>query len=275
MRLSALVRQNGIDPFTAEDVLYVSQHASKAPEGLILVGGQAIETWGIFFNVLAPTGDQAPLTEDIDWLGGKRDALWLCERLGKNATEVYFPSAHDNSPSSALAYLERPGGRILMMDFLRGIVGPTNEEVQRLAVPVQFDQTTLQVLHPLLCLESRMANLAVLPSKRQGNGPLQAIWAIDIARAYLEHRGQNATPGQIASDCRLMVELAEFKHGRYCWLNYKLDPLCAISSHVLAMAGEGFVTKEWPHILARVTFKRDQWDEQASRPVQQIRAVVK
>lgn len=57
MRLSALVKQNGIDPFTADDILFVSKHASKAPEGLILVGGQAIETWGIFFNNLAPTGD--------------------------------------------------------------------------------------------------------------------------------------------------------------------------------------------------------------------------
>jgi hypothetical protein len=68
------------------------------------------------------------------------------------------------------------------------------------------------------------------------------------------------------------VELAEFKYGRYCWLNYKLDPLSAISANVLGMAGEGFATKEWPRVLAKVTDKRVKWDEQASRTVQQVRA---
>ena len=63
MRLSAHVRQNGIDPFTADDILFVSQHAGKTPDGLILVGGQAIETWGIFFTTgfRAQTGGICPI----------------------------------------------------------------------------------------------------------------------------------------------------------------------------------------------------------------------
>ncbi len=184
MRLSAYVNQHGIDAFNFDDFIFVGQQVAKSPEALILVGGQVLETWGLAFNVLAPTGDTNPLTEDADWLGGKRDAIWLCERLGKAHTELVLAGDFDSTPSTAYAYLRRPDGRVLMMDFLRAIVGPSNEEIRKLAVPVQVaDQVTLHVLHPLLCLESRMANLEVLPAKREGNGPMQAQWAVNIARA--------------------------------------------------------------------------------------------
>jgi hypothetical protein len=211
MRLSAYVNQHGIDAFNFEDFLFVGQQVAKAPEPLILVGGQALETWGLAFNVLAPTGEQAPLTEDADWLGGKKDAIWLCERLGVENTELMIAGDFDSSPSTALAYLRRPDGRILMMDFLRAIVGPSNEEVRRLAVPVTIaDQVTLHVLHPLLCLESRMANLEVIPGKRTGNGPMQAVWSVNIAAAYLQARLGSDSNDQLAAACRMIAEMAEF-----------------------------------------------------------------
>jgi hypothetical protein len=74
LRLSALVNQQGVAPFTAEDFLFVGSKVATDPARLILVGGQALETWGAYFDVLAPTGDRHPLTEDTDWLGSKKDA---------------------------------------------------------------------------------------------------------------------------------------------------------------------------------------------------------
>lgn len=66
MRLGAHVNQHGIDAFTREDFLFVGKRISRDPAKLILVGGQALEIWGIIFNVLAPTGDRFPLTADTD-----------------------------------------------------------------------------------------------------------------------------------------------------------------------------------------------------------------
>ncbi len=175
MRLSALVNQRGVDAFTFDDFLFVGSKVSLDPSRLFLVGGQALETWGVVFDVLAPTGDRHPLTEDTDWLGSKRDALWLCDLLGKDNTELQLASADENGPSSALAFLKRPDGRILLMDFLRMVIGPSNEEVRRLAVPVQVGSApaiTLHVMHPLLCLASRLHNLKALEAKRKGNGPM-------------------------------------------------------------------------------------------------------
>ena len=266
MRLSAYVNQHGIDAFNFEDFVFVGQHVAKSPEPLILVGGQALETWGLAFNVLAPTGEKTPLTEDADWLGGRKDAIWLCERLGVDSTELMLAGDFDSSPSTALAYLRRPDGRILMMDFLRAIVGPTNEEVRRLAVEVTVaDQVKLHVLHPLLCLESRMANLAVIPAKRIGNGPMQAQWAVKIAEAYLNARANTDTVDQMATACRMIAEMAEYKHGRYCWTKHRINPLQAISATLIQQIGGGFAAEEWPRILRRVSEKRMKWDAPQQR----------
>ena len=137
------------------------------------------------FDVLAPTSDRYPLTEDTDWLGDADDAKWLCSLLGVDDTEVIFPAVDHLTPSSALAYLSRPGGRIVMMDFLHSIVGPNTEKVRKLAMEIVVGATKVRVLHPLLCLESRMANLKDIPAKGRGNGPMQAVWAVNIVRAFL------------------------------------------------------------------------------------------
>lgn len=263
MRLSAYVNQHGIDAFNFEDFLFVGQHVAKSPQPLILVGGQALETWGLVFGVLAPTGEHTPLTEDADWLGGKRDAIWLCERLGVEDTELMLAGDFDSSPSTALAYLRRPDGRVLMMDFLHAIVGPSNEEVRRLAVPVTVaDQVTLHVLHPLLCLESRMANLEVIPAKRTGNGPMQARWSVDIAAAYLHARSGTDSNAQLATACRMIAEMAEYKHGRFCWNHFQIDPLQAVSASLVQKIGGGFATEEWPRVIERILQKRLKWDAQ-------------
>lgn len=272
MRLSALVNQQGIDAFTFDDFLFVGSKVSIDPSRLILVGGQALETWGVVFDVLAPTGDRHPLTEDTDWLGNKKDAQWLCDLLGKDNTELQLASADDPGPSSALAFLKRPDGRILLMDFLHVIVGPSSDEVRRLAVPVKVGTNptiTLHVMHPLLCLASRLHNLKTLASKRQGNGPMQAQWAIDIAKAYITSVVNQGALEQAAKACRMVAEQAEYQAGPFCHREFGLDPLLAASVDLVEAIGGKFATEEWPRTLRRISEKRDRLKAAAARRVQQ------
>ena len=141
MRLSEWVSKHGVAAFTFDDFLFVGSKVATDPERLILVGGQAIETWGVLLNVVAPTGDSYPLTEDTDWLGSKEDAQWLCAQLGRDV-EVHFPKPHEAGPSTALAFIRRPDNRVLMMDFLRAIVGVSEDETRKLAVPVAISGMT-------------------------------------------------------------------------------------------------------------------------------------
>lgn len=262
MRLSAYVNQHGVDAFTFDDFVFVGSRVARDPDRLILVGGQAIETWGVALNVPSPTGDMHPLTEDADWLGSKRDAQWLCDLLGADSTELQFAEVDEPGASSAVAFHRRPDGRVLLIDFLRAIIGPSNEEIKKLAVTVRVGGIQLNVLHPLLCLESRFANLQALESKRRGNGPLQAQWSIDIAAAYLRQTvALGAPPRQLIRACHRIAENAEYKAGRFCYVNFELDPLRAVTSDVVAAIGGRFQSDDWPRTLRRIEGKRRKWFE--------------
>ena len=206
---------------------------------------------------MAPTGNHEPLTEDTDFLGSAEDARWLCKLLGRDATEIVLAKDFDPSPNSAIAYIQRPDGRILMIDFLRAIVGVRDQDVRAMAVPVEVAGNLLHVLHPLLCLKSRLANLEKLSSKRNTNGVMQAHWAIDIVRAYLLHLLDTGAPQRdLIQQFSMVSELAEFGSGPFCFQEYKIDPLTAISDDMVARVGTRFVTDDWPRKLARIAQKR-------------------
>lgn len=149
-----------------------------------------------------------------------------------------------------------------MLDFLRAIVGPDGPEVRALAVPIRVstdqDSYRLNILHPLHCLHSRLANLEKLPVKRKGNGPLQGRWAIDIAEGYLRKRLQDgAAPRELIRICHKIAENAEYKSGPYCFDNFGLDPLMAVKTDIVGGIGGAFEQIDWPNTVARIEAKRE------------------
>lgn len=264
-KLSTLVKRVGLTPFTPEDFFYVTSKVSEEPTRLVLVGGQALETWGTVLNVPPPNGQTSSLTQDTDWLGDRSDAQWLAGLLGMDHTEVYTPSPDDPTPNTALVYLERAESKVLLMDFLRCVTGLDNHEIDQLAAQIDVpspdgSHVRLRVLHPLHCLVSRMANLSTHPSKRQGNGPAQAQWAVAIVQAYLERLvAAQAPEPQIRKACQKVAEMAEFKYAEYCYLNFAIDPLQAVTADVLAAGGKGFEQNDWPRTVTRIEGKRLKW----------------
>lgn len=264
-RLSQVVKDSGISAFTKDDFYLVSGGVAQDPERLVLVGGQAIEIWGVLLNVLAPTDNHHPLTEDTDWLGSAEDAEWLANFLGSNNTiELTKATLDDNTANTAVMLVQRPDGRVLLMDFLHSITGLTNPEINRMAVPLdvpdlQGNVFTLRVLHPLHCLQSRMANLETYSKKRNGNGPLQAFWAVTIVGAYLQQISLHQAVDQLLKACRALAAISMHGSAEFCYTQYGLDPISAISPAILEAAGPAFTELEWPHILKRLAIKQTHW----------------
>jgi len=160
-RLSQIVKDAGIQAFTRDDFYLVCNGVTQDPARLVLVGGQAIEVWGVLLNVPAPTGDQNSLTEDTDWLGSAADAQWLANFLQcENAIELTKATLDDNTANTAVLLLQRPDGRILLMDFLHSITGLGNAAINKMAVLLELPNQhgkllSMRVLHPLHCLQSR------------------------------------------------------------------------------------------------------------------------
>jgi hypothetical protein len=73
----------------------------------------------------------------------------------------------DNTANTAVLLLQRPDGRILLMDFLHSITGLGNAAINKMAVLLELPSQhgkflSLRALHPLHSLhslQSRMANL--------------------------------------------------------------------------------------------------------------------
>jgi len=258
--LGAYVREHGVAAFKFEDFIFVGEKVATDPSRLILVGGQALEVWSVVLNVPPPTTASTPLTEDTDWLGGKRDAQWLCKLLG-DRKDVELKLAEMEEPAStAMALIRRPDGRVLVMDFLHSIVGPSTNDVKRLAVLLQVRDFSFYILHPVLCLLSRLGNLAVLPAKRNGNGIAQAEWAIDIATAFLwKSMREGATERQMIKACHSIADYAEYHYGRRCYEDFRVDPLRAVTPAIVSAIGGKFEAIDWPGTVRRIEAKQRSW----------------
>lgn len=264
-------------PFLPSDFYYVVDKTSRSPERLVLVGGQALEVWGVVLDVKPPSavtnGEQHfhALTVDADWLGQKADAQWLADLLGLENTELSIPAMGDPTPSTAVLFLER-NGRVMLMDFLATITGIENAELQKYAAEVDVPMpdgrnVPLRVLDPVHCLLSRMANLKAYASKREGNGLLQAQWAIDILSVYLRYMVAVGAPEEtMRKQCHRVAELAEYgsKAAEYCFTRFQIDPLQAVPPAVVAAGGSRFAEKDWPLTVARIQRKRSKWLQKAS-----------
>lgn len=264
-------------PFLPGDFYYVVDKTSRSPERLILVGGQALEVWGVVLDVKPPSAvtiDEQhfhALTVDTDWLGQKADAQWLADLLGRDHTELSIPAVGDHTPSTAVLYLER-NGRVVLMDFLASVTGIQNADLLKYAAEVDVTmpdgrRVPLRVLDPVHCLLSRMANLKAYASKRAGNGPLQAQWAMDILRAYLRYMVACGAPEDtMRKQCHRVAEIAEYgsKAAEFCFTRYQIDPLLAVDADVVAAGGTPFATKDWPATVARIRRKQSAWLKKAS-----------
>lgn len=133
----------------------------------VVVGGQSLTLWAErYFNRTPELIQYAPfVSKDIDYLGFRDAAIELAKRLG--AKSPTFPDLVNDqgTHSTAIVHAEINGHRILI-DFIGGLIGVAQhvlkDGVVQLAVPYLFDDQTqfitVQILHPILVLQSRAVN---------------------------------------------------------------------------------------------------------------------
>jgi hypothetical protein len=127
-------------------------------------------------------------------------------------------------------------------------------DITKLAVQVQLDDwDPIQVMHPVLVLVSRCANLERLPNKRTGNGITQARIACAVVQRYLEECivDPNRAREALRATDRL-AELAKSKAGVYVWQRWGIDVLATVDPG--RMPGE--FSRSWAYEVARVKGKR-------------------
>lgn len=153
-----------------------------ADPGAVVIGGQALGLWALFYGIPLPAELNGIVTRDLDFFGDRKLAELFASRLER--AEVRVPSVDDHAtPNSAIVLVRRFGDppRTVQVDFLGAIKGLDGEKVKLRAATVSLDGVShpTRIMHPMDCLTSRIANLA-LPAKRNAQGAAQARIAIYV-----------------------------------------------------------------------------------------------
>lgn len=144
----------------AADAARWIERAGIASE-IVIVGGQALNAWAEHYLSADPElSDLGPFTTpDIDVIGRERVADACARRL--NASIDHPPPDQLNTPEIAVVRVNPGTDDELEIDFLGSIVGGSTANVEETAIPLAISPTlTVRVMHPVLLLETRLANSA-------------------------------------------------------------------------------------------------------------------
>jgi hypothetical protein len=230
----------------------------------LLVGGQSLAFWAQYYQV-KPLGVLAVnVTSDADFIGAAQVARDLSQSLKPLGWKYWQPSVDDATTQTAKLSKRIEGQGIKQIDFLDSIVGLQTEGIQRRAVVLTLtDGNRVRVLHPLDVLESRLKNLAQLPSKRDPQGIAQAHLAIDVCRRFLEQLLIEEPARRVLDAIERVARIAQEKSLETVFHDYGLDLLSAVPAD--RVSSEEFRTRRWPQILTLITEQRRSYAQRRQR----------
>jgi hypothetical protein len=241
--------------YTAEEVWQLlGQLGGISPE-VVLVGGQALAFWAHYYRARLPADLTPYVTLDVDFLGTSAHAKTFAD--GVPGARLYVPRLDDHTPSSGRVVARNVLGRTLEVDFLHSLAGLSEGDVRRNAIEIKDLQGKLlvRVMHPVYCLESRIKNLVLLPSKRDRFGIAQAQLAVRVVRSHIRRVLQEANG--VRKGLRLVERLSELalsEPGKRCFIEFQVDVLQAIP--VKSIPVPQFRRRRWPQLRRQLTERR-------------------
>jgi hypothetical protein len=230
----------------------------------LLVGGQSLGFWALYYNVRPVGVLSEAVTMDVDFIGTSETAILLVELLGK-PWKLRKATLDDASTQIAKVYEVLPDNGLKQVDFLSGIVGLDSAQVTARAVEVETPGgAVFRVLHPLDVLESRLRNLATLPAKQNPFDVAQAKLAVQVVAAFIEHSLTEAQrPRVVFQAIKRVTQLALDSRLAETTFEHDIDVLSAVP--VEKISTPEFRARRWPDVLARLARKRGVYDARKAK----------
>lgn len=196
------------------DVRPVLAKIADLERDLVLVGGQAVNFWASYYERRVPElAREAPFTsKDIDFCGDQRAVRMCAERLGGKPRVATFDDA---TPNSGTVVFVDAAGVTRTLDIVSAPFGLDAAEVHATALDVEIlddagaaTGARFFVMHPVLCMESRVHNvvgLAAAYDTEQGRKQLRA--SILFAREFLRDVLDGAMEAE--NPARAVLKLSE------------------------------------------------------------------
>lgn len=223
----------------------------------LLVGGQALAVWAVHYGIQPVGRLSRVVTMDADFIGTSAIAHAMQRSLG-HPWKLRKGTLDDVGGQVAKVYSTTIDG-IKQVDFLSGIVGLDTDAVRKRATEITLpDGISINVLHPLDVLESRLRNLDSIPAKRNAIGVAQARLAVSVVRAFIENYMEGGNdPRKVRQAVKRVERIALDARLVQVALTYDIDVLAAIP--VERIAYPRFHELQWPKILARFERKREKF----------------
>jgi hypothetical protein len=239
------------------DVRPVLAKVADLERELVLVGGQAVNFWASYYEARVPElASEAPFTsKDIDFCGDQRAVRVCAERLGGTPRVATFDDA---TPNTGTVVFVDGAGVTRTLDIVSAPYGLDAAEVHATALPVEIlddagasSGVRFYVMHPVLCMESRVHNVVGLPGyydTDQGRKQLRA--SILFAREFLRDVLNGAMDAEDPSHAVMKLDERIFRfatrdrHAKELYRAKGIDPAAALI--VDPRLSDEFRTRRYP-----------------------------
>lgn len=201
----------------------------EIPLDTVVVGGQAVNLWATRYYSQCPQLEQyLPFaSEDLDFYGGKLEAIQCSTALGGRAT---LNENFDPSPNTGVVLVPFKNKQ-LRIDFLGSVFGLSDSEISDTALNIEgrdeLSGVRLKVLHPLLCLEGKLRALNSLP--QGGRQDLKhALISVICLNAYLNEVLVTENPRSSLKLVERIFSVAMNEDGLNAWYRYGIEATEAI-----------------------------------------------
>lgn len=240
--------------FTIADLKSVFQKLHAANWSGILIGGQAVNLYAHFYASRIPNLESfRPLaSRDLDFHGGPREArraMAILHASGK------INDGFDPSPNAGVLQVKLESGQVLVIDILTSVFGISASEMLRSSITWKYaEAAVVQVLHPLLLLESKLACLRSLDQANRQDRK-HTLLMMYVVAAWMSDQMQ--TPRDVFKSLERVAAmmmtpdgLAAFDQGIDLWHSIPLQAMRTQSDY------DSFFTKRLPQLEAQIADRR-------------------
>lgn len=241
------------EKFTFAEVSeYIEMIPNDEANKIILVGGQALNLWADLY--LSHEHKLHPFTsKDIDFLVND---IKVMDRLTKRWHGKLAINDDITSTHCGIATIEDVQRKI-QADFMSGLHGVSTEDIRKKVISITFGETTLNVMHPIHCLESRFENIVGL-RRHNEHAIRQLKIAIEVFNARIIDFLNNKEVRDALNEIESVFQfLKKNKNKRQeIFDRYKIDLFNAIPND--DRLGEMYVKKRYPQM--KLIVQLDGWD---------------
>ena len=202
MQADDTVEEPHLTPEEVVQILKFVEHCNP-----IVVGGQSINIWSELYEGRDEALDElgSLTSKDIDFYQNKEAQEALVTGLEEG--KLLVPEADDHTPNASVV-VGKLGDRKVEVDFLATVQGIPGNELEKNAMGVRLDagDVVTQLMHPLDCVKSRLANINSL-KRFSDHSVAQAVASVRILDCFLNDLlGHGAEGHKMATDILAKLE---------------------------------------------------------------------